>query len=400
MTKGITMKKYIFSIAVCVGIMTAVNVNTSHAQLLKKLRHKVEKAVDKTSGNKNAGSQAAGSSANSSKSIDFAKYNIATQMLVHFADITEPYKQVQDQYSSYEVTGSTIMAKIIIYAGEKEDGAGDLSGKTEAYVFENGKVVQRTSIDDVEKQKAALDEAYKRYDWPYHYDKDDVNPMTAVGSALGSNAHFVPMGFTESKDKSKFYAIVGMLTDPMEYDLISSDGKKIKLPSAASGLITNMDFSHAAVFGFANTMEENEKKTNNVMQAASNTLNQSDIYFIDGHVIKNAVNIAVGGNVWLDPSGRNYLTADENFGAYINGKKIVDKGPNAGHVWCNANATQWCYYGDAGDNAGHLVFSDGANIPGAIHPVQIVLNGKTYMVWLEYKNGYEEGDLLLCEKTL
>lgn len=388
-------------------LLSAASTHFTHAQLLKKLKEKVNNSVDKAlngTGSQSTAdnsSQAASGSGSEQVQVDFAKYRINTQPALDPSVIKERYHQFQEQYACYETKDNEIIGKAVIYAGDQQSEGGGYTGNTAAYVFENGKLAQRTSIDDIETQKAALAEAYKRYDWPYYYDKDDVDPMKAEKSILGSNANFMHAGFIESKDKSRFYAIVGFLGQGNEvpYYFISSDGKKIKLPSLASGLMTSPDFSHAAIFGFVKTLEENEKKTSNVLQAASNAINQSDIYFIDGRVIKNAANIAVGGNAWLDPSGNNYLTADENFGAYINGKKIVDKGPNAGHIWCNADASKWCWFNDAGDKAGHLVFSDGADIPNAIHPVQIVLNDKNYIVWFSYKN-VTDGDLLLCKKLL
>lgn len=387
--------------------LMVLDIHASHAQFLKKLKEKVNKTVGKTvgSGDTNANGDNSQSSAATQTGqvgqVNFAKYNITTSPAIDPSAIKERYNQFQDQYASYNVINNDIVAQAILYAGDQQSEGGGYTGNTAAYIFENGKLIQRTSIDEIENKKNALDEAYKRYDWPYNYTKDDINPMKAIQSVLGSNAQFSPTGFIESKDKSRFYAIVGLMGqgDDIPYYLLSFGGKKIKLPSAASGLITNIDFSQAAVFGFIKTFEENEKNNSNVLQAAGNTLNQSDIYFMDGRIIKSASNIAAGGNAWLDPSGNNYLTADENFGAYINGKKIVDKGPNSGHVWCNSKASSWCWFNDAGEKSGHLVFSDGADVPNAIHPVQIILNGKNYMVWFSYKN-VTDGELLLCKKEL
>lgn len=375
-------------------LLSAASTHFTHAQLLKKLKEKVNNSVDKalngpgSQSTADNSSQAASGSGSGQVQVDFAKYRINTQPALDPSVIKERYHQFQEQYACYETKDSEIVGKAVIYAGDQQSEGGGYTGNTAAYVFENGKRVQRTSIDDIENQKAVLAEAYKRYDWPYHYDKDDADQekaanaeMKAFKSVLGSQADFMPHGFWESKNRSKFYGIAMMLTDPQQYFLISSGGKKIKLPSIASNLITNIDFSKAAVFGFANT---------------------NDLYFADGHIIKNAANIAGHGWTWLDPSGNNYLSADENAGAYINGKKIVDKGVNPGEIWCNADASKWCYFaneGGAGNAEGDLVFSDGADIPNAIHPVQIVLNDKNYIVWFSYKN-VTDGDLLLCKKLL
>lgn len=387
------------------------DIHTSHAQLFKKLKEKVNKTVGKAIG---SGDTTTASNNNQSSAItqtfqngqvNFAKYHIMTSPAIDPSAVKERYNQFQNQYISYNVKNNDIVAQAILYAGDQQSEGGGYTVNPAAYVFENGKLVQRTSIDEIENKKTALEEAYKRYDWPYDYEKDESDQqklnteMKAFKSVLGADASFTPLGFLESKDRSKFYGIAMVMADPLQFFLISSGGKKIKLPSAASGLMTNIDFSSAAVFGFTRTFEENEKQTGNVLGAASNALNQSDIYFTDGHVIRNAMNIAKGGSVWLDPSGNNYLTAEENSGAYINGKKIVDKGPNAGHVWCNSNASSWCWFNDAGEKSGHLVFSDGADVSNAFHPVQIILNGKDYIAWFCYKN-ITDGELLLCKKEL
>ncbi len=200
-----------------------------------------------------------------------------------------------------------------------------------------------------------------------------------------------------SKDKSRFYAIAGASgKDDVVYYLISSDGRKIKLPTLGAGVLVNADFTNAGVYGFVNKLEKEENKTGNVMKAAANTLNESDVYFIDGTVLKNAVNVANG---WLDLSGKNILNADRQSGNYLNGKKISETGSDPGNVWCNAGAGSWAYL-SAGSSIPHLIFSDGTDVPNPYHPQQLAMDGKTYMVWLQYRNGLYDSDLLLCTKEL
>lgn len=379
-TKGNVMKKYIFSIALCIGIIIAVNVNASHAQLLKKLTQKAKK----TSGNTNISgiTRTAEGSAESNVPFDFAKYNITTQVIVHPSDIKEADHKLQNQYSSYEVNGRTITAKVIFYAAPGNGKGSGYADNMPAYVFDNGKLVQKTKVGRIEKQKATLEAASTKYDYPYA-DPNGSNIRGPGGMSINFNGKkygpFMITALTVNKERTKFYAIIDENSSGTDhFYLISSDGGKLTLPAMANMILTNIDYSSAAACNFLNNQ------------------NGNDIYFMNGKIAKNASHIVSMGGGWLDPSGKNYLSADENMGAYINGKKIADKGPNAGDVWCNADASKWCYYSD---ESGDLVFSDGAKIPNIIHPVQIPLNGKTYIVWLQYKNGYD-GDLLLCKKTL
>lgn len=397
------MKRKLISV-LC--FIIAFGINPAHSQLFKKLKEKVNETVDKTispadSGSTSNDNQAATGQSGQAQQINFGTYSIITLPAMDPSVINEKHQQFEDQYTGYAIKNNDIIGTVVIYAGNEEGEGGNFSGNSSAYIFENGKMVQHTTVANEEKKTDSLRDANNRYDWPYGYQKNILDPVKSLQKVLGSNVQCMPVGFIANRDKSKFYSVVGIIgtEDDVPYFLVAYDGKKIKLPSAASGLISNIDFSGAAVYGFVKTYEENKEKDSNVLHAATNSLNQGDIYFIDGHVIKNATNISAGGAAWLDPSGKNYLTADENFGAYINGKKIVDKGPHAGHVWCNADAAHWCYFNDQGDHSGHLVFSDGADIPNAFHPVQIILNGKNYMVWFSYSN-VTDGNLLLCKKLL
>lgn len=391
----------------------------SYAQFLKKIKDKINNTVDKTINGKNTDNTAAKGNANTgtSTTIDFAKYSITAIHTFSNAAIKEKMYDVEYSYCSYYIKDTAIVAKVVVYAADNINEAGGYEGNTAAYVFEAGQPVKTTAIKTIESQKGNFRTEYKRWDWPYSgWDLASGIADTThyiLTSGIGSlpkafikingkqyGPYFTVNNLVVDKFRTKFYAIIGEQgNDDVVYYFISSGGKKVKIPSPATGIMLNNAFSNAAVFGFTGKLQAQEDKGTDVVTAINNTLNSSDIYFIDGSVVKNAN--TSGGNLWLDPGGKNFIGSDLYTGSYINGKKILDKGASGGDVWCNADATKWCYYGtDARGNAGHLVFSDGTDIPDAIHPVQIPLNGKRYMVWLYRMANGGNIDLLFCKKEL
>ena len=339
----------------------------------------------------------------SGQSIDFAKHNIKTIVMFSPSTIKQAYSTWENQYSYYEIKDNTLVGRIIIFAADREDEAGDLLDNSAAYIIENGKIVKTTSVKSIEDQKDALQKMHSMYDWPY-VSQAAGNYATYNFGNQGQQAfinfngkkygpYMMVSNFVANKDLTKFFAVAAGSNSNGDviYYLISSTGKKIKLPSMPTNSLVNIDFSHAGVYGFINT-DDNSK-------SPSEQVNNSDIYFIDGSIKKHAVNIEAAGNHWLDPSGNNYLSADENVGAYINGKKINSGGSGAGNVWCNSDASKWCYFTSSGSNADHLIFSDGTDVFGTYHPQQLFLNGKSYMVWFQYKDKSGQ-ELIFCIKEL
>jgi hypothetical protein len=409
------MKKKSYFLTV-IMVLPVFMYQTIHAQFLKKLKDKVNNEVDKTVGGNNTKSTttATSGSNNSNAKINFASYNVITQPMYNAGDIKEKMHEFEPGFCLYEIQDSEIVARSVVYAGDGETEAGGFTGHTAAYIFKNNKLVQQTTISAIEDQKDALHEAYRKWDYPFSADKNTLNiqynlnynpsapfaKATIIFRGKTYGPYFSVNGSVTNKDSSKFYAIISTAyTDKnsdavITYYLISSDGKKVTLPSLSTGIITNVNFSNAATYGFTSKLEAETNKGVDATKAAINTLTSGDMYFIDGTIIKNANTTSA---VYLDPSGKNFIGADRYAGSYINGKNIVDKGGDRGNVWCNANATKWCYYGSDGDKTGHLVFSDGTDIPSATHPAQIPLNGKTYIVWMYYSEA--TGDIL-CKKEL
>ena len=377
----------------------------AQCQFLKKFKDKVNSAVDKTVG---GNSQSSGS--NNTKTTtgtgeanapyDFTKNKIAATVLFHPGEIKEKTKNIYFPGTVYSVSGHTILCRTAVFASDRNMGeATEFQNDDAAYIFENGAQISKSTVGRI-KNDSALKIKYSQRDWPFSYSGNDLPVTMYPEITFNGKSYGEYMAVTSvlvSKDKSRFYAIAGASgKDDVVYYLISSDGRKIKLPTLGAGVLVNADFTNAGVYGFVNKLEKEENKTGNVMKAAANTLNESDVYFIDGTVLKNAVNVANG---WLDLSGKNILNADRQSGNYLNGKKISETGSDPGNVWCNAGAGSWAYL-SAGSSIPHLIFSDGTDVPNPYHPQQLAMDGKTYMVWLQYRNGLYDSDLLLCTKEL
>ncbi|MCL5031163.1 MAG: hypothetical protein M1480_19340 [Bacteroidetes bacterium] len=367
------MKKYILLIAGCLWISFAVNID----------------AQSETSGDQ--------------YTANFGKYKISSVLAYNRSDVKFPYWGWMNEYSYYEIKDNTVACRAIVYGAEKEDEAGTLLGNTAAYIFENGKLIKKTTVDDIEKQKKSLEAARSKYDWPYGSGDDIGNYMTYSSGTAGQQAfvnfngkqygpYMMISGLDVSKDKTKFFGIGGAMgNDDVDYYLFSSNGKKIKLPSMPVGMLVNTDFSHGAVTGFANTNSDDE--------ASAGNMNYHEIYFADGTVRKDVTNLSAGTTAWLDPSGKNILAVGQGIGAYLNGKKVTSNDVGAGSFWCSPDGSRWCYTYNDDTQISHLVFSDGANIRGFIHPQQLVVGSKTYIAWFQYKDK-SGGDMLFCTKEL
>ena len=388
-------------------IIMSAHLLYAHAQLLKKFKEKVNNAVDKTVGGNNSSTANAGSTKNgtatastpSSAPFNFGKYNITTVITYNSSDIKAKTHDFYQAGTTYSSSNHTITGRVVIFSTDRNMGeAGGFEKDDKASIYENGKLIATSTVGAVQNDQS-ISSQYKYQFYPFYYTGNDqpvkmYPSLTFNGKNYGE--YIAVMGAVVDKEKSRFYSVAGASgKDDVTYYFISSDGKKIKLPSLSSGMLINYDLSNAAVYGFVDKLEKEEKKTD-VLNAAANTLNVSDVYFIDGRVLKNVPNIANG---WLDMSGRNILKADRQAGNYINGKKIGEPGSNDGEIWSNAAGNGWAYLTVGGSTIQHLIFSDGADVPNPMHPQELMMDGKYYMVWLQYRNLYD-GDLLLCSKEL
>ncbi|HUB62739.1 MAG TPA: hypothetical protein VL978_18620 [Puia sp.] len=368
-------------------------------QFLKNLKDKVNNAVSGGhGGSASSGSPAApGSSGNASNTapvIDFAKYGITTSPAYTPADIKEGQADFEPRFTVYKIVDGMPAADVCIFATAQRHGEGWSYGAGDAaYIFEGGKLLRKAPVPDV-LNDASIKAGYALRDWQYCYVPADAmkefwhqNPdHTAVFRFNGKDyADFYQIStFFVNRDKTKMYA-VGMKMEggAINYYFFSSDGRSVKLPGSALNLLVNYDFSMAAVCGFIDPAHRGE------------------VYYIDGRMMKTGGMSRTG---WVDPFGRNVLFAQPNNGNYVDGVKIAGSGADPGNLWCSADGGKWAYYGapdgGGGDGGGkHLVFSDGADIPNAQHPQQVVAGGKSYIVWVQTRALYG-GDLLVCVKEL
>lgn len=403
------MKRYILLLAACLWISLAVNVEAQFGSLLKKAADKVVNKDNPQNDNTKVNSSSDNSSDGSDQyTTNFGNYKISSKLAYNPSDIKQPYSIWHNEYSHYEIRNNSIVDVIIIYAADREDEAGDLFNNTAAYIFENGKLVKKTSIKAEESQKESLQAAYSKYDWPYGEGNDSGNYMSYNSGTPGQQAvinfngkqygpYMMVNGLYVNKDKTKFIAIVAkmvMSSGDVAYYLCSSNGKEVKLPSMPVGIITNIDYTQAGATGF---MDSNSDDAPN----ASN-MNYHDIYFSDGTVRKNVAGLNAGTTAWLDPSGKNILASNNSGGASINGKQVADnsRSISAGNLWCSTDGNRWCYTYTDSKQTSHLVFSDGADITGGyFHPQQLVIGSKTYIAWFQYKD--KSGKVVLfCTKEL
>jgi hypothetical protein len=412
------MKKIKFFLIIVLPII--IN-SVAEAQLLKKLKNKFDNTINgksnnnTTSKNNNTDNQFGSNSSSSSNvfgdTTDFAKMQIQTIPTVSLGDMKGSKHIFHVGYCSYDIINNAIVPKVIVTSGNQPEEAAGYDGVT--YIFENGKLSLQNV--DLGSQGASLIEEHDKWNWPYsataNNDKEQLLQYS-VG-ATGQQAYisfngkkFGPYnavtGIAINKSRTKFFAIVSYMgKEDVSYYLISSEGEKVKLPGLGQ-LMTDVAFSKAAAFGFSHS-DYDSKNTETTVQEIQNDLHNSDIYFSDGTVIKNATNIAAAGNAWLSPAGKNFLSADPNIGAFINGKKVLDKGKgvSAGKLWCDASGARWCYL----NSNGSIVFNDGTEIKNVDNPQQLPLNGKTYLVWFQiiYKKdkdlgGYIFSDFIFCKR--
>ena len=388
------MKK-IFAIPV---VLLMFGSSQLQAQLFQKLKDKV---ANKLAGNNQQNNPAA-ANADAKPFTDFAKYNITTSVAAAQNGIAGKSHAFNAAHSVYKVGAGGPVADVIFYGADRDLGEAQIYQQSDhAYIYENGKLVGQKTVGDIQSDNT-FDADKNRPDYPQPY----AGAMTEFLSQ-GYPPQFMFKGktYTEymmvsksviSPDKSKFYAIGGASeNDGMTYYLFSA-GKKIKLPAMAAGIMVNADFSAAGAYGFVNQVNTDQGGAG-MMQSAGNALSHSDVYFTDGSVLKNS---GMTMNAWLDPSGKNILSADLQGGNYVNGKQVSTEGSQPGDLWCGKDGTHWAYFKNIGsDQPGHLKFYDGADIPNAVNPRQLVANGKTYVVWLQYEDLYS-GDLLFCTKEL
>ena len=382
-------------------------------QLLKKLKNKVDNAINGKSNNNNTSNQSSNNSSSTSTvfgdTTGFAKMQIQAKPTVNSGDMKGNKHIFQAGYCSYDIINNDLVPKVVVTSGNQPEEAAGYDGVT--YIFENGKLSQQNV--DLGSQKTSLIDEHDKWNWPFSATTNNDNGQLLQYSTgqTGQQAYinfngkkFGPYmavtGIAINKSRTKFFAVVSYMgKEDVSYYLISSAGEKVKLPGLGQ-LMTDVAFTKAAAFGFPHS-DYDSKNTQTSNQGMQNDFQNSDIYFSDGTVIKNATNIAAAGNAWLSPAGKNFLSADPNIGVFINGKKVLDKGAGAGRFWCDASGSRWCYL----NGNGSIVFNDGTEIKNVDNPQQLPVNGKTYLVWFQYiykkdkdLGGYVMTDFIFCSR--
>jgi hypothetical protein len=323
------MKKNILILAVCLCISLAAKANAQFGSLLKKAASKVV-TQDDSQNTSSSSNSISGNSSNSGDqyTVNFAKYKISSVLAYNPSDIKFPYSGWMNEYSYYEIKNNSVTGRVIVYGGEKHNEAGGFLGNTAAYIFENGKLVKKTSIDAVENQKKSLEAARSKYDWPYGAGDEAGNYEAYKSGATGPQAYINFNGkqygpfmmissLNVSKDQTNFIGIgtkININSGDIGYYLFSSFGKEIKLPSMPAGAIFNINCSQGGATGFMDPNSDDAPSANN--------MNYHDIYFANGTVRKNVSGLGPAVTAWLDPGGKNILAVDQNGAGWINGKKV------------------------------------------------------------------------------
>ncbi|HZY38392.1 MAG TPA: hypothetical protein VFE53_17160 [Mucilaginibacter sp.] len=391
------MKKSLIALV----LLLSFGITQIRAQLFQKIKDKVN---NKLNGNNPQNKPGTGTNGSTQPFTDFAKYNISTTVAAAQNGIAGKTHAFNAAHSIYKVGAGGPVADVVFFGSDRDLGEAQVyQTNDQAYIYENGQLMGQKTVGDIQG-----DDSYNadknRQDYPQLYAGNMAEfmsqsyPPQFTFNGKTYSEYMMTFKPTISSDKSKFYAIGGENeNDGMTYYLFSA-GKKIKLPAMASNIMVNADFSAAGAYGFVNQVNTDENQSGSaMMQSAGNALSHSDVYFADGSVIKN------GGmtlNAWLDPTGKNILSSDAQNGNFVNGKQISTEGSQPGDLWCGADGSHWAYFKNTGSGQpGHLKFYDGADIPNAVNPRQMVTGGKTYVVWLQYKDLYS-GDLLFCTKEL
>lgn len=329
-------------------------------------------------------------------------------------------------YSSIQSEDNKIVATVVVgVMTEKErlSELGEGSGSDVAIIYENGTKARETTVDKLDKNLYLLN---KKQDWyvikevanmgdKNKYVKAGKNGTSQVISFNGKTygPYMMVSQMIVNNAETRFYATVSPAMKDLENQksfLVSNDGK-LKPIDFGGELLANINFTNGCmilspVTGYTSQLakEENEAKQEAIQKkmadAMMNHPNESDVIFFNGKKLTNILT----ATPWLDLSGNNLFSikvdASENFqaGLYLNGKRIDSDAPRQGQGWCNADGTNWAFIPhDPTEN--RLVFKDGTTVADVIHPRQVSVSDKTYMVWFMYDRAKSD-EIKMCSKEL
>ncbi|HEU4555935.1 MAG TPA: hypothetical protein VFS25_24025 [Chitinophaga sp.] len=423
-----------YRIFICIVFPFFMVPAASKAQFLKKLGNSVKQVAKEAVSNDNSADNAPYSNTSStdhttpgSKAAlkapapDFEKQGIAVMDAGSAAYNAGQY--FIEQYSS--VTPSVNGLKAIVAVGlmtgkERLSELGEGSGNDVAYIYENGRKTQTTTVGKLDGSLLTLN---KKYDWyamnnvvntgnESRYIKKSALSVSIVFNGKKYGPYKAVTQMIISKDNTKFFATVCPTINDLEQQknyLLSNDGK-LKPIAFGGDLLANRRFTTGCmilspVTAIASRLakEEDEKKQAVLQQqmtdAMMNHQNENDVIFFSGRELKGVIT----EYKWLDNSGNNLFSTKTDAGGgweaglYLNGKKIANDKPHEGHAWCNADATSWAY-GSLGE-VEDLVFKDGTRVSKAYHPRQIEYGGKSYLVWFMYDR-VQSAEIKMCSKAL
>ncbi|GAA4319006.1 hypothetical protein [Compostibacter hankyongensis] len=413
-----------------------VLVTAAQAQFLKKLKNTVKEVAGTALSGDAAGGDAAqpgpGSDIPQGGKLSVSGLEQQGVTVVHAgsAAFLKGEYFIED-HSGVAVRDTMITATVVVGVMTKAESlseAGMGSEKDAAYIFENGKKSQETTVGGLDK---ALVDASRRYDYPWTVELSPGNDKEydryVSGDAAGSlriSIHFNGKTYGPymavnklyvDKTRSKFYAIV--LPDAenasrMNYLLVSGQGKSRSI-GLASDILFNRDLDHPCLLLPAGYEEmaalskitddtQREQLQQQMTRQMMEHSGEGSTVFENGKMLKD---IPIN-DPWLDLSGNNLFSImvesgsnKQPAGLYLNGKKISDEAPSPGQGWCNAAASAWAFLGGGAGQGNYLIFSDGTDIKSPLHPRQLVVNGRSYMTWFMYDRGKSD-EILLCSKPL
>jgi hypothetical protein len=413
---------------------------TTHAQFLKKVAKTAKQVAkstfsddespEKTSSDPAGTNQSEGSKSvlkkTDAQNIDFEKHQISVSVSATASFLAGEF--FMENYSSIQAKDHKIIATVVVGVMTEEERlseSGDASEKDVAIIYENGRRKNETTIGNLDKDLLFLN---KKYDWypikevangteSHQYIKPAKNGMSYNISINGKTyGPYLMVGkMIIDYTKTRFYATVSVTQKDLEDQkiyLLSNSGK-LKPIDFGGELLANIDFTNGCTIISPVTLlvskiakEENEAKQKALQDQMADVMmnhpNENSVIFFDGKKLPNILT----ATPWLDHSGNNLFSikVDQGngleAGLYLNGKKIEENEPGQGQGWCNADASNWAYaVHDYKEGALHLIFKDGTDVPGVIHPRQIVADGKNYIVWFMYDRTKSD-EINMCSKEL
>lgn|GEM_PF-6424045 len=403
----------------------------TQAQFLKKLGHTVKQvaqeavAPEQTSATASPGSASTSPSTSASAAAPAVIDARAHQITVSPAGLASfrAGEYFIEAYSSIVPSDSGFRAVVAVgqmTTRERLSESGDGSDKDVVYVYDRGKKVRTTTVAQLDSRQQAIAKQYDWYATPSvvntgeegKYLKRGAMSTTIVFQGKKYGPYPAVFQMIVSRDKTRFFATVSPTMDDIAQQknyLLSNDGKLKPIPFGGE-LLANITFttgcmilSPVTTLASRVATEEDEAKQAALQQQMAEVMtqhpNENEVIFFDGRTLSGVMT----EYKWLDQSGNNLFSTKTDpgngfkAGLYLNGKWIAADQPHEGHAWCNAQGTNWAY-GSLGE-VEPLVFKDGTRIKEAIHPRQITLQGKSYLVWFMYDR-VRSDQITLCSKAL